>query len=126
MQAILLVGAGGALGALARYGAGIIFTRAGWIQFPWSTLTVNIAGSFLMGMLAGLLAALTPSWAEEARLFLAVGLLGGFTTFSAFSLDAMLLIERGDILPATGYILASVAISVLALAAGLFLVRALA
>lgn len=126
MQAILLVGAGGALGALARYGAGIVFARAGWIAFPWSTLMVNILGSFLMGMLAGLLASLTPSWAEEARLFLAVGLLGGFTTFSAFSLDAMLLIERGDILPAAGYILASVAISILALAAGLFLVRALA
>jgi CrcB protein len=126
MQAVLLVGAGGALGALARYGAGILFTRAGWIAFPWSTLTVNIAGSFLIGLLAGLLAAFTPAWSEEARLFLAVGVLGGFTTFSAFSLDAVLLIERGDFLPATGYILASAVVSILALAAGLFLVRTLA
>jgi CrcB protein len=89
--------------------------------FPWGTLAVNVAGSLVMGVLAALLAR-----SAEARLFLMTGALGGFTTFSAFSLDAVSLWERGDAGAAIAYAGASVAISLAALAAGLALGRALA
>lgn len=123
MQAALLVGLGGALGAIARYGAGVLFTRAGITGFPWATMTVNITGSFAMGLLIGWLAHATPANQPELRLFVAVGVLGGFTTFSAFSLDVVTLIERHDYGPAAAYVLASVTVSILALFAGLLLAR---
>ncbi|MEX0860497.1 MAG: fluoride efflux transporter CrcB [Cucumibacter sp.] len=123
MQSILLVGAGGALGAVGRYGAGVAFVRLGVIGFPWATVAINVSGSLLMGVLIGLLAQTLPAWQNEARLFLAVGVLGGYTTFSAFSLDVVTLFERGEILPATLYIAFSVAASILALVFGLLLMR---
>lgn len=122
IKAGLLVAAGGALGALARY-----LVTAGataWLGsgFPWGTLIVNVAGSFLLGVLVGLLsAAWTPP--GDMRLFLATGFLGAFTTFSAFSLDVVSTFERGLNSLALLYVVASVVFSVLALLAGLRLMR---
>lgn len=114
---------GGALGAGARHLAGVAQLR--WLGpgFPWATLFVNLSGSLLMGLLAGWLARAGGS--EQARLFLAVGVLGGFTTFSAFSLDIGLMIQRGELAGALAYILASVLGGVLLLFAGLWLMRGL-
>lgn len=123
MQTMLLIGAGGALGALGRYGAGVFVGRFWAGPLPLATLLVNVVGSLAMGLLIGFLARYVPAWQNEARLFLAVGLLGGFTTFSAFSLDAVTLIERGQSGLALLYVLASVIVSILALFAGLMLMR---
>lgn len=121
MQNLILVMVGGAAGAALRYGV----TRslpviAGW---SWPTLFVNVSGGLLMGMLAALLT--RHGSAEPWRMLLSVGVLGGFTTFSAFSMDTMLLIESGRWTLAFGYALASVTGSVAALAVGLAVVRAL-
>lgn len=123
MQSFLIVGAGGALGAMGRYGFGQLLFRLSAGGFPFATLGVNIIGSLLMGLLIGLLARFTPDWQAEARLFAAVGVLGGFTTFSAFSLDVVVLFERGAVTSAVLYVLASVCLSILALFAGLMIVR---
>lgn len=123
MQGFLLVGAGGALGAMGRYGASVLVMRAGYTGFPYATLIVNILGSLAMGLLVGGLARLTPEWGREAQLFIATGLLGGFTTFSAFSLDAVTLMERGQGMNALAYILASVLASIVALFIGLWFMR---
>ncbi len=116
----LLVMLGGAIGAAARYQIGGIASRAFGPSFPWGTLTVNILG----GLLMGLLIAREPG--EAWRLLLGVGVLGGFTTFSAFSLETVSLIERGEIAPASVYILASVFGACIALWAGLALGKAVA
>lgn len=120
MTRSLLVAAGGALGALARYGVGLWLPAT---SLPWPTLTVNVVGGLLMGLLAGWLAMRGDGGAEGLRLFLAVGLLGGFTTFSAFSLETALMVERREWLTAAGYALGSVVLSVAALFAGLALAR---
>ena len=108
LQAILLVGTGGALGAVARYGVGLMVKSAS--GFPWATLSVNIAGSLLMGLVMGWLGRQTGVGGapEPVRLFLAVGLLGGFTTFSAFSLELVGLLERRELVAAGGYLGGSV------------------
>lgn len=124
MQSLFLVMAGGALGSGARYLAGRATLAAFGPNYPWGTLLVNLIGGFLMGVLVGTLARLSVS-AENWRLLLAVGVLGGFTTFSAFSLDVVTMMQRGDLLSAALYALASVAGSVLALFAGLALARAM-
>jgi fluoride exporter len=118
MNGFLLVGLGGALGAMARFGVGRLL---GATAFPWATLAVNVLGGLLMGLLAGWLVARGGS--EPARLFLGVGLLGGFTTFSAFSLETLLLIDRGEAGHAAAYVAASVIASVGSVAAGLWLTR---
>lgn len=123
MQSFLLVGLGGGLGAIGRYWVGLMVGRNWQGPFPLATLTVNVIGSLAMGLLVGLLARFTPEWQAEARLFVAVGLFGGFTTFSAFSLDTMTLIERGQAGMAVLYAVVSVVLSVLALFVGLLLVR---
>ena len=109
----LLVFIGGGLGALLRYLAALT------VGGPLATLTVNVAGSFAIGLLA----ATIPAEAGQVRLFLLTGLLGGFTTFSAFSLDALTLYQRGDVALAAAYILVSVMLSLAAAAAGLALAR---
>ncbi|MFN3370382.1 MAG: fluoride efflux transporter CrcB [Sphingomonadaceae bacterium] len=119
----LLVGIGGALGAMARYGVARLIGPS--LAFPWSTFIVNVAGGFLMGLLAGWLAARADAGAEPLRLLLGVGVLGGFTTFSAYSLDLHLLIARGDWLTAALYALGSMLLALLALMAGLWLMRTL-
>lgn len=120
----LAIAAGGALGALARhYVAGAVMRAAG-LPFPLGTLCVNVLGSFLMGGLAALLAAKFEA-GPALRGFLAVGLLGGFTTFSAFSLEMALLLERQAVAAAGLYAALSVMLSILALFAGLAAGRAL-
>jgi CrcB protein len=120
----LLVFVGAGLGGVLRHGVNVAALRALGPGFPWSTLTVNVAGSLLMGVLAGwFVLKAGEAWTTSARLFFATGVLGGFTTFSAFSLDAVLLWERGQGGWAALYVLASVALSVGALLLGLALVR---
>ena len=125
MYHLLVVAAGGAVGAAMRHLVNLAALRWAGPAFPWCTMTVNIVGSFLMGVLIELLARRFGSSAE-LRLFAATGLLGGFTTFSAFSLDVAVLWERGAIAAAAGYALVSVAGAIAALFAGLAVVRALA
>jgi CrcB protein len=123
MNHILLVAAGGAIGAALRHLANLAGLRLFGPAFPWSTFFVNVVGSLLMGLLAGWLARRAGPGSTELRLFLATGILGGFTTFSAFSLDLVSLWERGALLPAALYAFASVAMSVAALFLGLSLAR---
>jgi CrcB protein len=125
MNAYLLVGLGGAIGAMLRYGAGVSLGSLA-NGFPVATFAVNLAGSIAMGLLIGILAKTTPQYQNEIRLFLAVGIFGGFTTFSSFSLDAFSLLERGDYLLAGLYVLGSVALGIAGLAMGLFAVRMVA
>ena len=125
MNNILLVMAGGAIGSALRYEYGRASARLFGIGWPWGTLGVNILGGLVMGMFAGWLAARSQG-GENLRLFFAVGLLGGFTTFSSFSLETILMIERGQWLSAGGYAVASVLASVGALAIGLGVARAVA
>ena len=124
MNAFLLVGIGGAIGSIARYGSGVLVGRIWPTSFPLATMLVNISGSLIMGLFIGYLARTTPAWQADARLFFAVGVLGGFTTLSSFSLDTFTLIERGEIGQATIYVLGSIVVSVLALFAGLLIMRA--
>ncbi len=123
MVQTLLVMAGGAIGSALRYQFGRMTLRLWGMAWPWGTLGVNIVGGLVMGLFAGWLAA-RASGGENMRLFFAVGILGGFTTFSSFSLETMLMIERGEWLSAGGYALVSVVASVGALALGLGLARA--
>ncbi|MEZ5961268.1 MAG: fluoride efflux transporter CrcB [Hyphomonadaceae bacterium] len=119
MMNVLLVAAGGALGALARYGVGVSAARWFGLGFPWGTLAVNIVGGLAMGVLA---ARVGPDQ-ESLRLALGVGVLGGFTTFSAFSLETVRLMEHQPGL-AMFYAAASVVLSVGACWAGFYLGRA--
>jgi fluoride exporter len=123
MTSFLLVGAGGAIGAMGRYGLALVIAQVWRTAFPLATLVINVTGSLAMGLLIGLLARSLPAWSEEIRLFLAVGILGGYTTFSAFSLDAITLIERGEWWPAIAYIVLSVVLSIVGLWLGLVLTR---
>ncbi|SFE31094.1 fluoride efflux transporter CrcB [Roseivivax sediminis] len=119
---LLQVAAGGAMGAVARYLTGAAAMRALGPGFPWGTVIVNVAGSFAMGVLV---VALGHFGANRAAPLLMTGLLGGFTTFSAFSLDAVTLYERGAAGAAAAYVAGSVALSLAALAAGLLCARSL-
>lgn len=127
LNASLSVAAGGAAGAWARYSVGVAIGRMAGpaAQFPWATLAVNVVGSLLMGLLAGWLAR-NGSGGETWRLLLGVGLLGGFTTFSAFSLELALMIERGTLGAGALYAGISVLAGVAALFAGLAVMRAAA
>ncbi len=116
---------GGAIGAGARHLTGRATLALWGPGYPWGTLAVNLIGGLLMGVLAGSLARFGQG-GEQWRLLLGVGVLGGFTTFSAFSLDLMVMLERGDWGTALGYALFSVIGALAALALGLNLMRALA
>lgn len=129
MTASLLVASGGAIGSWLRYCIGRAWTLAigpvGASAFPWSTLSVNLSGSLAMGLLTGWLAR-HGSHAEPARLLLAVGVLGGFTTFSSFSLETVTLIQSGQAGLAVTYIAISLAAGLAGLWLGLQLMRAAA
>jgi CrcB protein len=122
MSGLLYVALGGALGASSRYGLGLWIDRAAGASFPYGTLSANILGSFLMGILAAWLA-MKSGGSDGARLFIGVGLLGGFTTFSSFSLDAMNLLRDKGVSSFVLYVGASVAMSLLAITAGLWVAR---
>jgi fluoride exporter len=123
-QLILAVAIGGAIGSVTRYLVGIGSAKLFGVGFPWGTLIINVTGSFLIGAFVGLFAT---KWdlPQVARVFLTVGICGGYTTFSTFSLDAWYLIERGQTAASTAYMLGSVVLSVAALVAALHLIRAL-
>ena len=121
-QFVLAVAVGGAIGSVARYlvaiGSGKIFG----INFPWGILIINVTGSFLIGVFVGLFAT---KWdlPQSVRIFLTVGICGGYTTFSTFSLDSYYLMERGQLLMTLAYIVGSVVLSICALVGGLYLTR---
>jgi CrcB protein len=121
---LFYVGIGGALGSILRYLTITLSGKIFGVTFPYGTITVNIVGSCLMGVLAGYLARTLPH-SMDLRAFLAVGVLGGFTTFSAFSLDTVTLLDRGEIAHAAIYVVFSVLLSIVALFAGLAAVRVL-
>lgn len=123
MKLFLLAAAGGAIGAGARHLVNIGFGRMFASSFPWHTAFVNVAGSLAMGVLIAAMA-LKVSGGLEARTFLATGILGGFTTFSAFSLDFATLVERGEFAHAAAYVGGSVGLSLAALFLGLWAGRA--
>ena len=126
MTGYLIVFVGAGIGGALRHAVNVGCARACGIAFPWGTLVVNIVGSTVMGLLAAWLAFKAgAAWSQATKLFLVTGLLGGFTTFSAFSLDAVLLWERGDFGLAAAYVAASVVLSIGGLVAGLAVVRAL-
>jgi fluoride exporter len=123
MGTVLAVGVGGGLGALARY------YIAGWVRpagavFNWGIFVVNITGGLLMGLIVEA-CALRVNLSPELRSFLTVGILGGFATFSTFSLDSALLLQKGQYGLAAAYVMGSVILSILALFAGLWIIRAL-
>ncbi|ODA68333.1 putative fluoride ion transporter CrcB [Methyloligella halotolerans] len=121
---IFYVAAGGAVGASLRYLVGVASGRLIGFGFPWGTLVCNVLGCFLMGVLIEAMATkLTVH--NDLRAFLAVGLLGGFTTYSAFSADFALLLERGDTVQAILYVATTVTLALAGVFAGLAFVRAL-
>lgn len=125
MPTILWVALGGAIGSAARYGVNVWAGRMLGSEFPWHTFIVNVVGCFAMGVLVELMA-LKLNVGNETRAFLTTGILGGFTTFSAYSLDFAVLVERKSYGAALVYGTGSVALSLIAVFAGLSLVRTLA
>jgi|SRR3954467_9761572 CrcB protein len=121
MGVVFAVGVGGGIGALARYYLAGAIQSAGAL-FPWGIFVVNISGGFLMGLIVEG-SALKFNLSPELRSFLTIGILGGYTTFSTFSLDSALLLQRGEYLQASFYMIGSVVLSILALFAGLWVVR---
>lgn len=120
---IVFIGSG--LGGMLRYAAGTLSMRLLGPNFPYGTLAINVVGSALMGVVVAVFTKLNlPS--QDTRLFLTTGVIGGFTTFSTFSLDAVVLWERGQHLAAASYVLVSVAMSVIVLVLSMVLIRRLA
>lgn len=120
--ALINVALGGALGSLARYVIGIYAGRWLGTAFPWGTLFINVSGSFLIGVFAESFA-LRWDTAQATRIFLVVGICGGYTTFSTFSLEVVTLLNRGEFFAASAYMIASVVLSVAALYAALHVMR---
>ena len=121
---LLLVAVGGAVGSVCRYLVGMATLRAFGPNFPWGTLTVNIVGSLAIGIFVELIARRFDA-SMELRLLAVTGFLGGFTTFSAFSLDVISLFERGAVVQAGVYVASSILFSLIAVFAGLALVRSI-
>ncbi|MEO0372186.1 MAG: fluoride efflux transporter CrcB [Pseudomonadota bacterium] len=122
LSTLLQVALGGAIGASVRYLTSVVAMRLMGPGYPWGTLTVNVVGSFLMGVLVVVLA---QKGGMKAAPFLMTGILGGFTTFSAFSLDAFTLYERGETGAAVTYVIASVTLSLAAIVVGVLVARGL-
>ena len=119
-----MVALGGAIGSVVRYAVAGWVQPAWWPGFPFGIFVVNITGGLVMGLITAL-AALKLNLTPEMRAFLTTGILGGYTTFSTFSLDSALLIERGAYVQASAYVVGSAVLSILALFLGLWAVRAL-
>jgi len=126
MQAIALVFLGAGFGGVCRHLLGMAAARAFGLAFPWGTLLINVTGSLAMGLLVGWMALRPDGASQNLRLFLATGVLGGYTTFSTFSLEAVLLWQRGDLAAAMAYVLGSLICGVAGLAVGLVMMRSLA
>ncbi len=122
MMSYLIVFLGAGIGGTMRHGINLAVTRAFGTHFPLGIMVINVAGCLAMGLIAGWFA-LRGQAGQEWRLFLTTGILGGFTTFSAFSLDAAVLWERGELGLATLYVGGSVALSLAAVFAGLWVMR---
>jgi CrcB protein len=122
IQFIIAVAIGGAIGSVARYLVAVGSSKILGSNFPWGILVINVTGSFLIGVFAGLFAT---KWdlPQAVRIFLTVGICGGYTTFSTFSLDSYYLIERGQLGAALTYMIGSVVLSISALVSGLHLAR---
>jgi CrcB protein len=126
MTATVLVFLGGGIGSALRHGVNLLCVRLFGLNFPWGTFVVNLIGSFVIGWLAAYFAFRAGAgFTQPARLFLITGVLGGFTTFSSFSLDFAMLFERGASVPAIFYVLGSVGISLVAIFLGLYVGRAI-
>jgi fluoride exporter len=122
VSAVLWVALGGAAGSATRYWLNTIITRDFGGAFPWGIFAINVSGCFVMGLVAALLLKVG-GMAESVRLLVAVGYLGGFTTFSAFALDALRLVQSGNLGLASLYVIGSVVLSLVAVFAGLALMR---
>ena len=125
MPVVIWVALGGAIGSAARYGVNVWSSRVLGSEFPWHTFIVNVTGCFIMGVLVALMG-LKLNASGETRAFLTTGILGGFTTFSAYSMDFAMLVERKSYGAALAYGAGSVALSLIAVFTGLYLVRSLA
>ena len=125
MNGFLYVALGGAIGASLRHGVGLVASRPGLTTWPWGTFTVNLVGSLAMGLLIGWLAFRGEELGrgENMRLFLATGLLGGFTTFSAFSLEVARFVEKGDWTRAISYAGLSVILGLILVILGMYIMR---
>lgn len=123
MLATFLVFLGGGIGASIRHGVNLLSASVFGISFPWGTFIINVLGSFLIGVVAAWFAFRSDAASQSLRLFLTTGILGGFTTFSAFSLDFAMLAERGELMQGVAYVVGSVVLSLAAIFLGLFLVR---
>ena len=124
MKPFLLVFLGAGAGGMARHAVNVGFGRLCGTEFPWGILIVNVTGCLIMGLAAGWFAFKAgPAWSQDARLFMTTGVLGGYTTFSAFALDWAALWERGAHTQAVVYVAASVVLSLAAVFLGLALVR---
>ncbi len=121
---LLMVAVGGAVGSVLRYGTNILLAGLLGSGFPYGVLFINITGCFVMGVMAGI-GSFVWQWPEPVRVLAMVGFLGGYTTFSAFSLDVLTLVERGQHTTAVGYVFASVMGSLIAVFSGVALVKAL-
>jgi CrcB protein len=126
MYHLILVFFGGGIGAGLRHLVNFAALRLIGPGFPWGTMAINVTGSFVMGVFIEFLARRFGGASNELRLFVATGILGGFTTFSAFSLDFAVLWDRGEVVPALGYALCSVVASIAALFVGMWLARSFA
>ncbi len=125
VSTIAMVGAGGAIGAVARYGVNVGSVHLFGHGFPWGTVIVNVIGSFLMGVLIAKFA-MMDNISNDMKTMLTTGVLGAFTTFSTFSLDFVTLVERGEMVSAFGYLAGSVVLSILALFLALWVMRGMA
>jgi fluoride exporter len=123
MQMVLAIAAGGALGALLRHYVNNAVVHVFGMSFPWGIFAINIAGSFMMGLLVGIFAHYGEV-PQNFKAFLTVGILGAFTTFSTFSLDTIVLLERGALLSAALYVAGSVFFAITSLYGGMLLMRA--
>ncbi len=123
MKTFLFVALGGALGSVARHGVNLVALQNFGPDFPYGTMFVNITGSLMIGLLAGLFAQYA-NWSQDMRSFAIIGILGGFTTFSSFSLDVVTLFERGNYAACAAYLTLSIFLSIAGLVAGLSFIRA--